>query len=145
MFYLTPPRHISTRPKATARERPLLAAGSTDRCNTFGELLSWGLIEQGLSRPFIKLPPVWHGADPADGCRRSARSPRRPTRTPGQIGVRSNSSARRPASDPRSRTAGPPSNKCDVAASCTHSIFARRLECCAHQLNPPRKADIQLI
>src|ERR1700720_3443183 len=31
-------------------------AGSTDRCNTFGELLSWGLIEQGLSRPFIKLP-----------------------------------------------------------------------------------------
>src|ERR1700730_9225221 len=38
------------------REGPVLAAGSTDRCNTFGELLSWGLIEQGLSRPFIKLP-----------------------------------------------------------------------------------------
>src|ERR1700738_2424282 len=37
-------------------ERLLLAAGSTDRCNTFCELLSWGLIEQGLSRPFIELP-----------------------------------------------------------------------------------------
>jgi hypothetical protein len=34
-------------------ERLLLAAGSTDRCNTFCELLSWGLIEQGLSRSFI--------------------------------------------------------------------------------------------
>jgi hypothetical protein len=32
------------------------AAGSTDRRNTFCELLSWGLIEQGLSRPFIELP-----------------------------------------------------------------------------------------
>ena len=31
------------------------AAGSTDRRNTFRELLSWGLIEQGLSRPFIEL------------------------------------------------------------------------------------------
>jgi hypothetical protein len=31
-------------------------AGSTDRRNTFGELLSWGLIEQGFSRPFIELP-----------------------------------------------------------------------------------------
>jgi hypothetical protein len=31
-------------------------AGSTDRCNTFRELLSWGLTEQGLSRPFIELP-----------------------------------------------------------------------------------------
>jgi hypothetical protein len=28
-----------------------LTAGSTDRRNTFCELLSWGLIEQGLSRP----------------------------------------------------------------------------------------------
>src|SRR6202040_2482381 len=37
-------------------ERPLMAVGSTDRCNTFCELLSWGLIEQGLSRPFIELP-----------------------------------------------------------------------------------------
>jgi hypothetical protein len=34
----------------------LLAAGSTDRCNTFCELLSWGLVEQGLSRPFVELP-----------------------------------------------------------------------------------------
>jgi hypothetical protein len=39
-----------------AMEWPLLAAGSTDRRNTFCELLSWGLIEQGLSRPFIELP-----------------------------------------------------------------------------------------
>src|SRR5205823_1435406 len=31
----------------------------------------------------------------------------------------------------------PPSNKCDVAASCPHSIFAKRLECCADQLSPP--------
>ncbi len=79
-------------------------------------------------------------ADPADGCRRSARLPKRPTRTPGQIGVRSNSSTRRPASDPRSRTAGPPNNKCDVAVSCPHSISATRLVCCADQLSPPRKA-----
>jgi hypothetical protein len=35
---------------------PSLAAGSTDRCNTFCELLSWSLIEQGLSRSFIELP-----------------------------------------------------------------------------------------
>src|ERR1700728_1014233 len=38
------------------RLRRKSAAGSTDRRNTFGELLSWGLIEQGLSRPFIELP-----------------------------------------------------------------------------------------
>ena len=31
-------------------------ASSTDRCNTFCELLSRRLIEQGLSRPFIELP-----------------------------------------------------------------------------------------
>src|SRR4029077_576930 len=36
--------------------RPLWVAGSTDRRNTFCELLSWGLKEQGLSRPFIELP-----------------------------------------------------------------------------------------
>src|SRR5665213_3028102 len=40
----------------------------------------------------------------------------------GQTGVRSNSSARRPASGPRSRIAGRPSNKCDVAVSYPHSI-----------------------
>jgi hypothetical protein len=32
------------------------AAGSTGRCNTFRELVCWGLIEQGLSGPFIELP-----------------------------------------------------------------------------------------
>src|SRR6476646_6936335 len=34
----------------------LSGASSTDRCNTFCELLSRRLIEQGLSRPFIELP-----------------------------------------------------------------------------------------
>src|SRR6202035_4202770 len=33
-----------------SRVSALSGAGSTDRCNTFCELLSWGLIEQGLSR-----------------------------------------------------------------------------------------------
>src|SRR5260370_14796600 len=42
--------------KLPAGERPLLAAGSTGRCNTFRELVCWGLIEQGLSGPFIELP-----------------------------------------------------------------------------------------
>src|SRR3954454_20960964 len=37
-------------------ECPLWGAGSTDRCNTFCELLSRRLIEQGLSRPFVELP-----------------------------------------------------------------------------------------
>ena len=37
-------------------ERPLSRVGSTDRRNTFCELLSWGLKEQGLSRPFIEPP-----------------------------------------------------------------------------------------
>src|ERR1700730_13427328 len=55
---------------------------------------------------------------------------------------RSHSSAPQPASDPRSQTVGLPSNKCDVAVSCPHSILDKRLECCADQLNPPRKADI---
>lgn len=31
-------------------------AGSTDRCNTLGELLRWRLIEQGLSRTLVELP-----------------------------------------------------------------------------------------
>jgi hypothetical protein len=35
---------------------PKSAAGSTGRCNTFRELVCWGLIEQGLSGPFIELP-----------------------------------------------------------------------------------------
>jgi hypothetical protein len=34
----------------------LFLVGSTDRRNTFCELLSWSLIEQGFSRPFIELP-----------------------------------------------------------------------------------------
>jgi len=37
-------------------EDPVMAAGSTDRCNTFRELVCWGLIKQGLSGPFIELP-----------------------------------------------------------------------------------------
>jgi hypothetical protein len=35
-------------------------------------------------------------------------------------------------------------NKCDVAVSYPHSIFAKRLECCADQLSPPRRADHHL-
>jgi hypothetical protein len=72
-----------------------------------------------------------------------ARSRKIPTRTPDKIGVRSNSSTRRPASDPRSQTTEPPSNKCDVAASWSTLHLAKRLVCCADQLNPPRKADIR--
>jgi hypothetical protein len=49
-------RGLSARKNEATEERPLVAAGSTDRRNTFCELLSWGLIEQGLSRPFIELP-----------------------------------------------------------------------------------------
>src|SRR6267154_2496139 len=43
-------------PHCSVCQRPLLAVSSTDRCNTFCELLSRRLIEQGLSRPFIELP-----------------------------------------------------------------------------------------
>ena len=39
--------------KRDFRDTPV---SSTDRCNTFRELLSRRLIEQGLSRPFIELP-----------------------------------------------------------------------------------------
>jgi hypothetical protein len=38
------------------RQCPVWVAGSIDRRNTFCELLSGGLIEKGLSRPFIELP-----------------------------------------------------------------------------------------
>src|SRR4030081_1994689 len=46
----------SRRCQAISTARQLCAASSTDRCNTFCELLSRCLIEQGLSRPFIELP-----------------------------------------------------------------------------------------
>ena len=36
-------------------ERLQWVAGSTDRRNTLGEPLGWGLIEQGLSGPFVEL------------------------------------------------------------------------------------------
>src|SRR5258707_4535454 len=51
-------------------ERPFLAASSTDRCNTFCELLSRRLIEQGLSRPFVELPcdGTWPGCARKDRC-----------------------------------------------------------------------------
>src|SRR5581483_3581784 len=77
-----------------------------------------------------------------DECHRSAKSPKRLTRIPGQTDVRLNSSTRQPASDPRSQTAEPQNNKCDIAASSSHSIPAKRLECCADRLNPPPKTDI---
>src|ERR1700737_4229879 len=85
---------------------------------------------------------AWNGVDPEDEFRPLARSPRRQKRTPGQIDARSHSSAPQPASDPRSQTVGLPSNKCDVAVSCPHSILDKRLECCADQLNPPPNSDI---
>src|ERR1700735_5560078 len=62
--------------------------------------------------------------------------------SPRQTDVRLNSSTRQLASDPRSQTAEPQNNKCDVAASCPHSILVKRLECCADRLNPPSKADM---
>ena len=61
---------------------------------------------------------------------------------PGQTDVRLNSSTRQPASDPRSQTAELQNNRCDVAASCSHSIFAKRLEFCVDQLSPPPKPDV---
>jgi integrase len=39
------------------------------------------------------------------------------------------------------QTAEPQNNKCDVAASCSHSISAKRLECCADRLSPPSIPD----
>ena len=53
-----------------------------------------------------------------------------------------NSSTRQPASDPIFQTVGPQNNRSAVAASCPHSISAKRLECCSDQLNSPPKADI---
>ncbi|WP_210419149.1 hypothetical protein, partial [Bradyrhizobium sp. NAS80.1] len=47
---------------------------------------------------------------------------------------------RQPASDPRSQTAEPQNNRCDVAASCPHSISAKGLVCCTDRLSPPLKA-----
>jgi hypothetical protein len=44
------------RRKPPTFECPFGVAGSTGRCNTFRELVCWGLIEQGLSGPFIGLP-----------------------------------------------------------------------------------------
>jgi hypothetical protein len=57
-LFRRPPMHWLT-PRFA--ERPLCAAGSTDRCNTFRELVCWGLIEQGLSGPFIE-PPCYRAA-----------------------------------------------------------------------------------
>jgi hypothetical protein len=53
-------RHVRSTPNSrrcrTTPACPGCAAGSTDRRNTFCELLSWGLIEQGLSRPSAAPP-----------------------------------------------------------------------------------------
>ena len=46
------------------------------------------------------------------------------------------------ASDPRSQTAEPQNNRCELAASYPHSTFAKRLECCSDRLNPPPTADV---
>src|SRR6516164_8352185 len=76
-----------------------------------------------------------------DECHRLAKSLKRLTRIRGQTDVRLNSSTRQLASDPRSQTAEPQNNRCDVAASCPHSISAKRLECCTDRLSPPSIAD----
>src|ERR1700692_5095517 len=70
-----------------------------------------------------RIPPVGEITEKTE---EDSRSNRRPI-----------ASAPQPASDPRSQTVGLPSNKCDVAVSCPHSILDKRLECCADQLNPP--------
>src|SRR5215468_1028202 len=72
-----------------------------------------------------------------DECHPWAKSRKTRTRMPGQTDVRWTSSTRQPASDPRSQTAEPQNNRCDVAASCPHSILAKRLECCTDWLSPP--------
>ena len=52
---VTPFKGLASTDFNPAPDRPLCAVGSTDRCNTLGELLRWGLIEQGLSWPFVEL------------------------------------------------------------------------------------------
>ena len=49
-------QNLSRTQRRMPTECPFKGAGSTDRCNTFCELLSRRLIEQGLSGPFIELP-----------------------------------------------------------------------------------------
>src|SRR6516164_11580997 len=80
-----------------------------------------------------------------DECHRLAKSLKRLTRIRGQTDVRLNSSTRQLASDPRSQTAEPQNNRCDVAASCPHSITAIRLECCTDRLSlPPIATEIHV-
>src|SRR6516225_8849740 len=74
-----------------------------------------------------------------DECHRLAKSLKRLTRIRGQTDVRLNSSTRQLASDPRSQTAEPQNNRCDVAASCPHSISAKRLECCTDRMSLPAR------
>src|ERR1700730_6188982 len=89
-----------------------------------------------------RLSAFLGAAEAADECHRLAKSPKIPTRTPDQIGVRSNSSTPRPASDPRSQTAERMSSRCDVVASWSTLHLAKRLVCCNDQLNPPPNSDI---
>ena len=49
------PDMAAERRRAAALDRRHDLAGSTGRGNTFRELFCWGLIEQGLSGPFIEL------------------------------------------------------------------------------------------
>src|SRR6478752_7961594 len=65
-----------------------------------------------------RMPPVGEITEKTD---EDSRSNRRPIELIGS-----------PACQ-RSRTAERPSNKCDVAVSSPHPIFAKRLECCADQ------------
>jgi hypothetical protein len=60
------------------------------------------------------MPPVGEITEKTD---EDSRSNRRPIELIGS----------RPTSDPRSRIARPQSSKCDAAASCPHSIFAKNV------------------
>src|ERR1700751_1777946 len=71
-----------------------------------------------------RMPPVGEITEKTDEDSRSKRRPIELIDSPAD-------------SDPRSQTAEPQNNRCDVAASCPPSIFAKRLECCADRSSPP--------
>src|SRR5215475_11936644 len=113
---------------------PIVPSGarSTVSCGECGATEKSPLVQRASA-------PAWHGAEQVDECPQLAKSRKTRTRMPGQTDVRWTSSTRQPASDPRSQTAEPQNNRCDVAASCPHSISAKRLECCTDRLSPPPK------
>ena len=83
----------------------------------------------GRCRTGARMPPVGEITENTD---EDSRSNRRPIEL-----INS-----RPASDPRSQTAERMSSRCDVVASWSTLHLAKRLVCCADQLNPPSKAEV---